>query len=42
MMAGALDIVAFDDDRRFMECDTPEEYEIVKREMVPRWLPHLP
>jgi choline kinase len=42
MLAGALDIVSFDDDKRCMECDTPEEYEVVKREMVPRWLPYLP
>jgi len=37
MLARALDIVSFDDDGRCMECDTPEEYEIVRREMVPRW-----
>lgn len=42
MMAGALDAVTFTDDRRFMECDTPEEYDVVRSEMVPRWLPHLP
>jgi len=39
---GALDAVTFDDDSRCMECDTPDEYEIVRREMVPRWLPKLP
>jgi choline kinase len=42
MWVGALDVVVFDDDRRFMECDTPEEYEVVRREMVPRWRPALP
>ena len=42
MMLGALDAVVFDDDRRFMECDTPEEYVVVRREMVPRWKSALP
>jgi choline kinase len=42
MIARALDAVSFDDDRRCMECDTPDEYEIVRSEMVPRWRPHLP
>lgn len=42
MMASALEAVVFDDDRRFMECDTPEEYELVRREMVPRWRSSLP
>jgi choline kinase len=42
MIAGGIDVVSFDDDKRCMECDTPEEYEVVKRDMVPRWLPHLP
>lgn len=42
MIAGALDAVSFDDDARCMECDTPEEYEVVRAEMVPRWLPRLP
>lgn len=42
MVAHALDAVTFDDDRRCMECDTPEEYEVVRAEMVPRWLPRLP
>lgn len=42
MMVRALDVVSFDDDRRCMECDTAEEYEIVRSEMVPRWRPHLP
>lgn len=42
MSMGALDAVVFDDDARCMECDTPEEYEVVRREMVPRWLPKLP
>jgi choline kinase len=41
-LAGAIDAVTFDDDARCMECDTPEEYEVVRREMVPRWLPKLP
>lgn len=39
---GALDAVVFDDDARFMECDTPDEYEVAKREMVPRWVDRLP
>jgi hypothetical protein len=39
---GALDAVVFDDDTRCMECDTPDEYVIVRREMVPRWLGALP
>lgn len=39
---GTLDAVIFDDDSRCMECDTPEEYEIVRREMVPRWVDKLP
>jgi choline kinase len=42
MIARALDVVSFDDDRRCMECDTPDEYEVVRKEMVPRWRPHLP
>lgn len=42
MMARALDVVSFDDDARCMECDTPDEYEVVRAEMVPRWRPHLP
>ena len=37
MMAGALDVVGFDDERRCMECDTPDEYDVVRAEMVPRW-----
>jgi choline kinase len=37
MTARALSAATFDDDRRCMECDTPEEYEIVRCEMVPRW-----
>ncbi len=42
MMAGSLDVVAFNDDRRCMECDTPDEYEVVRAEMVPRWKRALP
>lgn len=42
MMVGALEAVVFEDDRRFMECDTPEEYQLVRAEMVPRWRPSLP
>lgn len=42
MLARALDAVSFTDDDRCMECDTPEEYAIVRSEMVPRWLPSLP
>jgi choline kinase len=38
---GALDAVVFSDESRCMECDTPEEYDVVKKEMVPRWLPKL-
>lgn len=37
MMIGAISPVVFDDEKRFMECDTPEEYEVVRSEMVPRW-----
>lgn len=39
---GALDAVVFDDDSRCMECDTPDEYVVVRRDMVPRWLGALP
>ncbi len=39
---GALDAVVFDDDTRCMECDTPEEYDVVRRDMVPRWRGVLP
>lgn len=39
---GVLDAVVFDDDTRCMECDTPEEYEVVRRDMVPRWRDVLP
>lgn len=42
MIARALDVVSFDDDRRCMECDTPDEYDVVRAEMVPRWRPLLP
>jgi len=42
MIARAIDAVSFDDDRRCMECDTPDEYEVVRSEMVPRWRSHLP
>jgi choline kinase len=42
MIAGALDAAVFEDDRRFMECDTPDEYEVVRREVVPRWRAKLP
>ena len=42
LAVGALEAVVFDDDARFMECDTPDEYEVVKREMVPRWIGSLP
>ena len=42
MVARALDAVSFDDDARCMECDTPDEYDVVRAEMVPRWRPHLP
>lgn len=42
MMARALDVVSFDDDSRCMECDTPDEYDVVRAEMVPRWRAHLP
>jgi choline kinase len=37
MIARALDVVTFDDDARFMECDTPDEYRVVRSEMYPRW-----
>jgi choline kinase len=39
---GTLDAVVFDDDTRCMECDTPDEYEVVRRDMVPRWVGKLP
>lgn len=42
MLARALDAVTFTDDTRCMECDTPDEYAVVRREMVPRWLSSLP
>jgi choline kinase len=42
MIAGALDAAVFEDDRRFMECDTAEEYEVVRRDVVPRWRAKLP
>ena len=38
---GALDAVVFDDETRCMECDTPDEYEVVRKEMVPRWVGQL-
>jgi choline kinase len=41
MIARGLDIVSFDDVRRCMECDTHEEYDVVRAEMVPRWRPAL-
>lgn len=39
---GAVDAVSFEDQARFMECDTPEEYEIARTAMVPRWVGSLP
>ena len=42
MAMGALDAVVFADESRCMECDTPDEYEVVRREMVPRWVGKLP
>jgi choline kinase len=41
LATGALDAVVFDDDRRFMECDTAAEYETARRELVPRWAGEL-
>lgn len=41
-LVGAMDAVVFEDDTRCMECDTPDEYEVVRTTMVPRWLPKLP
>ena len=41
MNVHALDAVSFDDDSRCMECDTPEEYEVVRAQMVPRWRARL-
>jgi choline kinase len=32
---GLLDAVVFDDDRRFLECDTPNEYDHARRLLVP-------
>ena len=42
MMAGALAVTSFADDTRCMECDTPDEYAVVRTEMVPRWKNALP
>jgi hypothetical protein len=42
MNMGTLDAVVFDDDTRCMECDTADEYEVVRRDMVPRWASKLP
>ena len=42
MAVGGIDAVVFADDKRFMECDTPEEYTVVRSEMVPRWRSSLP
>lgn len=39
---GALDAVVFEDETRCMECDTPDEYAVVRKEMVPRWVGKLP
>ena len=39
---GTLDAVVFEDDTRCMECDTAEEYAVVRRDMVPRWIDKLP
>jgi choline kinase len=39
---GGLDAVVFEDETRCMECDTPDEYEVVRKEMVPRWVGKLP
>lgn len=41
LAVGALDAVLFDDDARFLECDTPDEYEMARREMAPRWVGRL-
>jgi choline kinase len=42
MIMGVLDAVVFDDDSRCIECDTADEYEVVRRDMVPRWIDKLP
>jgi len=42
MNTGAMTGVVFSDDTRCMECDTPDEYEVVRRVMVPRWVDALP
>jgi choline kinase len=42
MAAEAMDAVVFNDAARCMECDTPDEYVVVRREMVPRWRDELP
>jgi choline kinase len=36
MLAGRVEAVSFGADLLFMECDTPEEYEVLTREMYPR------
>lgn len=42
MLLSALDAVTFHDASRCMECDTPDEYAVARRDMVPRWKPQLP
>ena len=42
MNMGTMDAVVFEDDTRCMECDTPDEYDTARRQMVPRWLAKLP
>ena len=42
MFVGSIDGVVFEDDRRFSRCETAEDYEFIRREMIPRWKPSLP
>lgn len=36
MLLGRMDAVLFGKERAFMECDTPDEYEVLTREMYPK------
>ena len=41
MLAGKMVAAPFDRSLAFMECDTPEEYAVVRSEMGPRWIGKL-
>jgi choline kinase len=36
MLLGKMDVLTFGEEYFFMECDTPEEYEVLKSEMYPK------